>query len=104
MPGPGFKPVELGEEMESLVTNALIPSPQDEVLSSGFRLHIKRKDMSTLRPEQWLNDEIINFYCSLLAERSTQGAGSRLFIRACWYLHLGTRTTTKMKCTISIAF
>ena len=76
MPGLSYKPVELGEETEIRVSRALVSNPIEEVLSSGFRLHIKRKDMSTLQLSQWLNDEIINFYCSLIAERSQLERGT----------------------------
>ena len=71
MPLP-YKPVDLGDEMELRVSNALVNTPIEEVLSSGYRIHIKRKDMSTLQLSQWLNDEVINFYCSMIADRSTQ--------------------------------
>ncbi|KAI6656506.1 Sentrin-specific protease 1 [Oopsacas minuta] len=72
MPGAPYKPVDLGDEMELRVTRALVNTPIEEELSSGFRLHIKRKDMSTLQTSHWLNDEIINFYCSMIADRSQQ--------------------------------
>ena len=74
MPRP-YKPVELEDAMEYRVSNALVNTPIEEVLSSGYRIHVKRKDMSTLQPSQWLNDEIINFYCSMIADRSTQRRG-----------------------------
>lgn len=61
---------EVTTDMESEITSALGPGPQDEVLSSSFKLNITRGDMQTLREGQWLNDEIINFYMSLLMERS----------------------------------
>jgi sentrin-specific protease 1 len=35
-----------------------------------FSISICRKDIQTLRGLNWLNDEIINFYMSLLCERS----------------------------------
>lgn len=63
---------ELNEEQELLVNNALINSPQDEVLANAFNISITRKDIQTLRGLNWLNDEIINFYMSLIAERSKQ--------------------------------
>ena len=74
MPRP-YKPVDLGDEMELRVSSALVNTPIEEVMSSGYRIHIKRKDMSTLQPGQWLNDEVINFYCSMIADRSTQTRG-----------------------------
>ncbi|CAF0716238.1 unnamed protein product [Brachionus calyciflorus] len=61
---------ELGEEHETLIKNALVPHPQDEVLINGFGAGITRRDIQTLKGLNWLNDEIINFYMSLLCERS----------------------------------
>ncbi|CAD5210504.1 unnamed protein product [Bursaphelenchus okinawaensis] len=42
----------------------------DEVFSSKFNIDVTRKDLMTLAPGTWLNDEIVNFYFSLIAERS----------------------------------
>ncbi|RXM93373.1 ATP-dependent 6-phosphofructokinase, muscle type [Acipenser ruthenus] len=56
--------------MEEEVRSALQGGHQDEVLSEGFRLTITRKDLQTLSHLNWLNDEVINFYMNLLAERS----------------------------------
>ena len=63
---------ELNDQQEMIVNNALASSPQDEVLASAFNIDIRRKDIHTLRGLNWLNDEIINFYMSLIAERSKQ--------------------------------
>lgn len=63
---------ELNTEQERLINNALINNPQDEVLANAFNISITRKDMQTLKGLNWLNDEIINFYMSLIAERSKQ--------------------------------
>ncbi|XP_064648411.1 uncharacterized protein LOC135500714 [Lineus longissimus] len=59
----------LTSEMEDEIDNALRPYPENETLSEGFRMTIKRLDMVTLAGLNWLNDEIINFYLSLVAER-----------------------------------
>lgn len=61
---------ELTNEHNQLIDNALTISPQDEVLVNQFSISICRKDIQTLRGLNWLNDEIINFYMSLLCERS----------------------------------
>ena len=50
--------VELTEEMEEIIDNALRSHPGGEVLSDGFRLQITRKDMETLAGLNWLNDEV----------------------------------------------
>jgi len=47
----------------------LHPSPPNEVLVEAFRLKITRRDMETLNRDNWLNDEVINFYFTLIAER-----------------------------------
>ncbi|XP_020861283.1 sentrin-specific protease 2 isoform X2 [Phascolarctos cinereus] len=64
------EPPELTEDMEKEVNSALGCGPQDEVLSSAFKLRITRGDIQTLRNCHWLNDEIINFYMNLLVERN----------------------------------
>ncbi|KAH0501645.1 Sentrin-specific protease 2 [Microtus ochrogaster] len=58
------------DDVEREITSALGPGPQDETLSSSFKMNVTREDMQTLQKGQWLNDEIINFYMSLLMERS----------------------------------
>jgi len=47
-------------------------APRDEVLSKGFGVEILRKDLLTLVGLEWLNDEVINFYISLICERNRQ--------------------------------
>lgn len=41
----------------------------NEILSSKFNLNISRRDMLTLDGLNWLNDEVINFYMSMIIER-----------------------------------
>ncbi|ELR50814.1 Sentrin-specific protease 2, partial [Bos mutus] len=62
--------LELTEDMEKEISNALGHGPQDEILSSAFKLRITRGDIQTLRNYHWLNDEVINFYMNLLVERN----------------------------------
>lgn len=55
-----------------LVDNALSNSKSgEEELISGFNYSINRRLMSCLKPRQWLNDEVINFYLQILKERKT---------------------------------
>lgn len=42
---------------------------ENEVLSRGFNAEIRRKDIETLRGRNLLNDEIINFYISLVCDQ-----------------------------------
>lgn len=62
--------LELTEDMEKEISNALGHGPPDEILSSAFKLRITRGDIQTLKNYHWLNDEVINFYMNLLVERS----------------------------------
>ncbi|XP_072496507.1 sentrin-specific protease 2 [Notamacropus eugenii] len=64
------EPHELTEDMEKEINSALGCGPQDEILSSAFKLRITRGDIQTLKNCHWLNDEIINFYMNLLVERN----------------------------------
>ncbi|XP_070377109.1 sentrin-specific protease 2-like [Dermacentor albipictus] len=65
--------------MQREVEAALVPTPADEVLVSAFRIHIRRADMRTLADGEWLNDEVINFYMNLLAERSKKEGYPRVY-------------------------
>lgn len=58
----------LTPDMESEIDRALGAHP-DTVLANAFNLTIKGRDMRTLKPLAWLNDEVINFYMNLLIER-----------------------------------
>ncbi|XP_015282319.1 PREDICTED: sentrin-specific protease 2 isoform X2 [Gekko japonicus] len=60
----------LTEDMEREIDNVLSHGPEDEVLSSAFKLKITRGDIQTLRNQHWLNDVIINFYMNLLVDRN----------------------------------
>ncbi|KAM6224848.1 sentrin-specific protease 2 [Rhynchocyon petersi] len=62
--------LELTEDMEKEISNALGHGSQDEILSSAFKLRITRADIQTLKNYHWLNDEVINFYMNLLMERN----------------------------------
>lgn len=62
--------LDVTEDMDNEIKKALGPGPQEEILSSAFKLQITRGDIQTLEPGEWLNDEIINFYMNLLVQRN----------------------------------
>lgn len=62
--------IEVTHEMEKEIKKGLGPGPQNEILSSGFKLQTTRGDSQTLKNGQWLNDEVINFYMNLLVHRN----------------------------------
>ncbi|XP_017064589.2 uncharacterized protein LOC108103576 [Drosophila eugracilis] len=53
----------------------LMQGDRSAVLVVKFNLHIRRLDIRTFIDGEWLNDEVINFYMSLLTERSEKRAG-----------------------------
>ncbi|KAI6196738.1 ULP-PROTEASE domain-containing protein [Aphelenchoides besseyi] len=70
VPGVEEFPV-LSEEATKIYKDACDATKDvNEVLVTEFNLPITRKDLQTLRPTSWLNDEVINFYFSLIVERS----------------------------------
>ncbi|XP_033104112.1 sentrin-specific protease 1-like [Anneissia japonica] len=62
----------LTQEMEDAIDDALISEPAGQILVEGFRCSLTRNHIQTLNGLNWLNDEVINFYFSLLVERSEQ--------------------------------
>ncbi|XP_067641015.1 uncharacterized protein Ulp1 isoform X3 [Eurosta solidaginis] len=60
--------VELTPEYQAKIKAAII-GPPDQVLVSKFNLNITRRDIHTLLGNNWLNDEVINFYMNLITER-----------------------------------
>lgn len=62
---------ELTEQHHQMIQRAFRGDPS-EVLSRKFNLNITRADIKTLSGLNWLNDEVINFYMNLIAERSTK--------------------------------
>jgi sentrin-specific protease 1 len=56
------------EEIETFIDERL--ESGDDVLIEKFNIEIRHKDLKTLEGLNWLNDEIINFYFSLIMERS----------------------------------
>jgi sentrin-specific protease 1 len=60
-------PVSLSPEDEAKV-NALLR--KQGIIAKVAREQVTDQDLSRLRPRQWLNDEIINFYGALILARS----------------------------------
>ncbi|NXW62567.1 SENP2 protease, partial [Eurystomus gularis] len=58
------------QAMEREVTAAFGEGRPEEIMSRAFKLEITREDIHTLNNLCWLNDEIINFYLSLLVDRN----------------------------------
>ncbi|XP_026196208.1 sentrin-specific protease 2 isoform X2 [Anabas testudineus] len=70
----------LSKEMAMEVSGALAHSDPNIVLSAAFKLRITQRDLSTLQEGGWLNDEVINFYLSLVMERSSgEAAGLKVY-------------------------
>ena len=62
----------LTDEQAEKVDEALRPGDPDEILAELLKIPISRLDMATLRPGQWLNDEVINFFLKLLEQREVE--------------------------------
>ncbi|KAA8577935.1 hypothetical protein FQN60_008768 [Etheostoma spectabile] len=70
----------LTKEMTVEVSCALAQSDPNLVLSAAFKLRITQRDLATLQEGGWLNDEVINFYLSLVMERcSGEAAGLKIY-------------------------
>jgi hypothetical protein len=80
----------LSSDDENLVSDALSPPYTEEVLIEKFKIPMTRSKISCLRPCEWiedhnsyslcflaawLNDEVINFYMEMLAERDSALCG-----------------------------
>jgi len=66
----------LTTDEEALVDAALGPGRDDEMLADYKNIPITRQDMATLKPHEWLNDEVINFFFKLLEEREAYAVAS----------------------------
>ncbi|KAM8736971.1 sentrin-specific protease 2 isoform 2-T2 [Acanthopagrus schlegelii] len=66
----------LTKEMAAEVSCALAQSDPNLVLSAAFKLRITQRDLATLQEGGWLNDEVINFYLSLVMERCSGEAAA----------------------------
>lgn len=58
----------LTDEQEAMVTEAL-QARRGQVIVSKFNLNITTEDIRTLAGLTWLNDNVINFYMNMIAER-----------------------------------
>ncbi|XP_029982888.1 sentrin-specific protease 2 [Sphaeramia orbicularis] len=69
----------LSKEMAAEVSCALGQSDPNVVLSAAFKLRITQRDLTTLQDGGWLNDEVMNFYLSLVMERSSQAGRLKVY-------------------------
>ncbi|XP_052746435.1 uncharacterized protein LOC112048372 [Bicyclus anynana] len=69
-PKPTVELPPLTLAQEELVKKAFGPGPAGQLLVEKFNLKIFRRDLQTLAGQNWLNDEVINFYMNLLIQRS----------------------------------
>ncbi|GBG27945.1 Sentrin-specific protease [Hondaea fermentalgiana] len=79
---------EFTEEEEDLYDEAMHNSNEDKILVQKFNVDLFAKQLWCLKGLEWLNDEVINFYLSLLRVRSLEliESGSKPAL-AC-YFHL----------------
>jgi len=61
--------------MEIHITRALQRGNDSEVLATAFNIDITRGDLKTLAACKWLNDNVINTYMDMIAERSRKVPG-----------------------------
>lgn len=69
----------LTPEMINLIDRASKPSPPTEVLVQIDGVDILRKDIRTLTGLNWLNDEIINAYLSLIVMRGKEAKRKKVY-------------------------
>ncbi|KAJ6637597.1 Sentrin-specific protease 1 [Pseudolycoriella hygida] len=72
---------EFTESQKQVIRQAMVGNPKT-ILINKFNFQITRDDISTLQWEpdlKWLNDEVINFYMSLLTERGSQEGYSKVY-------------------------
>lgn len=61
---------ELTDDHQGVIKRVLYGGSRSEVIVNKFNISITRNDLATLIGDNWLNDEVINFYMNLLIERS----------------------------------
>lgn len=71
---PPVARIELAEDHRAAI-RANLKRSEDSVVVSRFFVDFRVRDLRTLVSPNWLNDEVINFYCQLLMERSKQCSG-----------------------------
>ncbi|NXP44011.1 SENP2 protease, partial [Heliornis fulica] len=60
----------LFQAMEKEIDDARGKGKPEDIMSSGFNQKVTRDDLRTLGHGCWLNDKVINFYLTLVMERS----------------------------------
>ncbi|XP_014005932.2 sentrin-specific protease 2 isoform X1 [Salmo salar] len=87
------------KEMAVEVSRALSQRDPNLVLSSAFKLCITQRDLASLQEGSWLNDEVINFYLSLVMTRSSSaGQGLKVYSFSTFFfpkLHGGGHAAVK---------
>lgn len=80
-------PAEWIEIVEALL---ILPSSDNEIIIiDKFHVPLKHRDLLRLKPEAWLNDEVINFYMKLCEEREKAlGRHDNLFMSTFFYAKL----------------
>ncbi|CAG0918793.1 unnamed protein product [Notodromas monacha] len=63
----------LSQKAEAAISEAFGSRSSSNILSEKFSIQIRWKDINTLAPGAWLNDEVINFYLNMIVERSESG-------------------------------
>ena len=61
----------LPDDLENILKSCF-KCPETEEIIQKFSIPVIVKDLKTLRPPNWLNDEVINFYFELLYQRSKE--------------------------------
>ncbi|XP_021426849.2 sentrin-specific protease 2 isoform X1 [Oncorhynchus mykiss] len=87
------------KEMAVEVSRALSQRDPNLVLSSAFKLCITQRDLASLQEGSWLNDEVINFYLSLvMIHSSSAGQGLKVYSFSTFFfpkLHGGGHSAVK---------
>lgn len=85
-------PVQKLTEEEKNLLNRIFRGPQNDVVAIIANIELTRSDIQKLRNFEWLNDECINSYMAVLAERSKKN--SHLpdchFFNSFFYMYLST--------------
>lgn len=69
----------LTPEMEAVTDSALTHKSTSDVLCEGFNISLTCGDLKVLHGDEWLSDQIISFYMSLIVERSKRRRFPRIF-------------------------
>ena len=72
----------LTRDQLDLVAEAVAPGPSTQVVASGTftgqgTLEVTRKDVGTMAPGEWLNDEMVNFTIGTMADREMARRGGK---------------------------